>query len=722
MRNWMICIGLATILLLPGEASATSDAIEGLFTGDLQDLYGDEEFVSIATGSSKPIYKAPAVASVITAKEIEAMGATTLNEVLERVPGLHVSLSTLSRLDSVYSIRGIHTGFNPHVLFLMNGIPVQELWTGAHPILFRLPVAAISRIEVIRGPGSAIYGADAFAGVINIISKDLADIGGTVLGARRGSFDTTDIWLQHGGTYAGWDLAFSFEWQKSDGDRDRRISRDSQTFWDELTAATVPDPPLPASLAPGPLATHYEVFDTHLNARRGDIQLRLWNWRLEDAGVGAGAAQALDPEGSQSDNLYLGDLTWQSSQLVPNWDLSARLSYQYLDNDIRFVVFPPGANLPIGEDGNINLTSPNRVTFPAGVIATPSGTSETSGIELTGLSSGFLDHRLRLGTGYKYHTFETSESKNFGPGVINGTEETVGGTLTDVTDTNFVYAPDKTRHLWYLSLQDEWQVAPDWELTSGIRYDRYSDFGDTVNPRLALVWATRYNLTSKILYGRAFRAPSFSELYAINNPSVQGNPDLKPETIDTIELSFDYRPTFDLQTILTLFAYRAEDLIDFVPDDRLNPSRKTAQNARDQEGYGLEMEVLWQATDNLLVGGNYAWQHSQDADSRQRIPDAPSQQLLLMADWRFRPNWYFHPQINWVGSRKRAAGDSRSEIDDYALVDLTLRHKEIFNHLNLALAVRNIFDENAREPSDGTIPGDYPLEGRSFWVELSWRM
>lgn len=72
--------------------------------------------ISIATGNSTPLDKAPATASVIYATEIEAMGARTLDDVLETVPGLHVSLSSLSRLDSVYSIRGIHTGFNPQVL------------------------------------------------------------------------------------------------------------------------------------------------------------------------------------------------------------------------------------------------------------------------------------------------------------------------------------------------------------------------------------------------------------------------------------------------------------------------------------------------------------------------------------------------------------------------------------------------------------------------------
>src|SRR5690606_34297740 len=87
--------------------------------------------ISIATGNSTPLDKAPATASVIYAAEIEAMGARTLNDVLETVPGLHVSLSTLRRLVSVYAIRRIHTGFSPQVLLLVTGIPVLSCHHGA---------------------------------------------------------------------------------------------------------------------------------------------------------------------------------------------------------------------------------------------------------------------------------------------------------------------------------------------------------------------------------------------------------------------------------------------------------------------------------------------------------------------------------------------------------------------------------------------------------------
>src|SRR5690606_32168414 len=83
--------------------------------------------------------------------------------------------------------------------------------------------------------------------------------------------------------------------------------------------------------------------------------------------------------------------------------------------------------------------------------------------------------------------------------------------LIDVSDTQCVFLPEDDRENYYFYVQDIWSFLNDWELTIGVRYDDYTDFGSTVNPRLALVWSTSHNLTTKLLYGEAFRAPSFSE-------------------------------------------------------------------------------------------------------------------------------------------------------------------------------------------------------------------
>jgi iron complex outermembrane receptor protein len=431
----------------------------------------------------------------------------------------------------------------------------------------------------------------------------------------------------------------------------------------------------------------------------------------------------------------LADLTYQKTDFVKHWDVTGQLSYMDINTTSRQKLFPPGAVLPIGSDGNINPLNPvGRIQFPAGLIGNPEIFERHLRLDLSTSYTGFDKHRIRLATGYAYADLEPQETKNYGPSVINGTEEVVGGSTTDVSDTPFVFVEREQRRLYYASLQDEWALAPDWDLTAGVRYDHYSDFGNTVNPRLALVWQARHNLTSKLLYGRAFRAPSFAELFLMNNPTALGNPDLKPESINTLELAFEYQPALNLTTALSLFAYRIKDLIRLVPEPGGTSSR--AQNAGSQTGYGGELEADWRITDDFRFTGNYAFQQSTyetyeetDEERENYAIIAPHHQAYLRADWDFYPHWSLNTELNWIGDRQRVDGDPRSKLEGYAIVDLTLRRTRMLNRLEFAFSVRNLFDQDAREPSradfrvpaGSLIPGDFPLAGRSFFAEVRYR-
>ncbi|NOX93354.1 MAG: TonB-dependent receptor [Gammaproteobacteria bacterium] len=707
------CTLILLLIHLPAwaiEPIKDSNNLDALIDMSLEELVEVE--ISLATGSPKDIRSAPAVATVITAKDIERIGATTLDEALETVAGLHVGVSTLSRTDSVYSIRGIQTGFNPQTLMLIDGIPLSILFTGGRPSTFRLPVESISRIEVIRGPGSAIYGADAFSGVINIITKNGREINGFTTGGRYGSFNSYDAWLQHGENYMGWDVALSLEYQQSDGDRGRIVDADLQTMLDGKLGT--------ASLAPGPLERDYKILNTNLKATKGNWVIGFWSWLQNDAGEGAGIGQALDPVGTENVDLYLADVSYRNDELVRDWDLGLRLYYLYNKNDSKFMLFPPGATLPIGSNGNFDFFTPNVpvVTFTDGAFGAPIIIDKQSSIDFTAFYSGFNKHYLRIGAGYKLLKEDTEERKNYGPGVLDGTEGAVDGTLTDVTDTKYVFMGNQSRKLWFISLQDEWSLARRWELTAGVRYDAYSDFGHSINPRAALVWETRNDLNTKLLYGRAFRPPSFSELYLQNNPTAVGNENLDPETIETLELVFDYKPTSHLRTILSLFYYDVEGLIDFVEDPG---GTKTAQNYKNQKGHGLEVELDWDITNKLSLRSNFAYQRSKDKDSGEITPDAPEMQFYINPYWTFLPDWSVDSQFYWIAGRHRAAADTRPDIKDYSLVNLTLRRKNIDKHWDMAFAIRNLFDENIREPSDGKIPNDYPMKGRNLWAEVRYK-
>ncbi len=382
-------------------------------------------------------------------------------------------------------------------------------------------------------------------------------------------------------------------------------------------------------------------------------------------------------------------------------------------------VFPSDAVLIVGADGNLFTPGGGPVLFTDGVIGAPGRSDQHAGLEAWTNYTGFNDHQLRFGAGFKYVELTAKESKNFGTGVLDGTQRIVGGDLTDVTGASFIYMPDSSRKLYYSYIQDQWSFDKHWDLTAGVRYDYYSDFGDTVNPRLALVWETRCDLTTKLLYGRAFRAPSFQELYVQNNPNTLGNPDLDPETVDTVELAFDYQPLVNLQAIFNVFAYQWKEKIGRIPhtDDAGNPTQIFA-NADEQEGYGFEIEVDWEITDAFRLYSNFAWRQAEDKETKESAPDAPGMQFYLNPHWAFLPDWSVDAQLHWVYDRKRSESDPRDEIDDYTLVNLTLRRKNIAKYWDFALAVRNVFDEDVREPTAAGLPDDLPMEGRSIYAEV----
>ncbi len=669
----------------------------------------EEEVIVTASGIRTPLEKAPAIATVITADEIRLSGVNNLNNALELVPGLHVSLSSLSRLDFIYSIRGIHTGFNPHVLLLIDGVPVEHSAQGGRPILFRLPTTNISQIEIVRGPGSAIYGADAYSGVINVITKSPAAEPSRDLGARYGSFNSQELWVSGSTSLDILGFAYGFTYRASDGDNNRRINTDFQSGLDVALNTN-------ASSAPGSLSTRYEIFDSHLKAQYKGWSISLWSWVSRNSGVGAGAAQALDPTGRDDSNLVLADINYQFGGDEKFWRGELRSSYQYYDTQSMFNLLPAGSTVPIGADGNINFNEPvGLVNFQDGLKGKPGGTTRDYITEFVSIFSGIKDHQWRLAIGAKYQELDSREEKNFGPSVIDGSEGVVDGRLTDVSDSDFVFVKDVSRSIRYVSLQDVWRLHSDWELTTGIRLDDYSDFGTTRNPRVALVWDGVEKINIKFLYGHAFRAPSFSEKFMDNNPILHGNPELKPEEIDTYELSFLWKHSNSIDSTISFFEYYANGLVEYMPS--IDESTRKAKNARDQRGWGLELEVGWDLNSSARINSSFSLQKSINEMTNEKVPDAPGKNFMLDVYWTPDPKIFVNVRLNHVANRVRAEEDPRAAISDYTLVDMTVGFK--IKSWDVTLGVGNAMNEDAREPSTGLIVEDYPLASRSYWLELS---
>jgi len=659
-----------------------------------------------AAGYSQPSSSAPASVTTIYEEEWLRSGARTLMDVLTTVPGVHISSSQLVFASDTIVFRGIRNENNAGIKLLVDGEAVEYLYTGGIFFTFDKALTGLQRIEIIRGPGSALYGSDAFSGVINLITKDAGQANQLVV--RASEDDTVDVGMAFGQTFAKeYDFSFSLDYRTSDDDPDRVINRDSQTAFDEAFSTN-------ASRAPGPIDNRYEMLDTHMKLQTDKWRLSYWGWRNFDAGAGPGSAYALDPEAEIEigSDLYTGAYIWDDLFLNSNLELC--VGYQEHRQSMTLNLFPEGTVLPIGSDGNITAVPPfTETSFPDGFIGKP----EIDTYRSYGHFTHIVDvgkHKLRTQVGYEEQEMHVREKKNFANGVLDGSQTVVDGTLVDVSDTRYAFSPDAGRHFYHASLQDDWHLSNQVQVMFGVRYDEYSDFGSTTNPRASISWQPTSRYLLKAMYGSAFRAPSFFNQFTQNNPVNLGNENLDAETIDTYELSGEVFITPDLSATLNLFSYQAKDLIDFVFDPSLGVSQ--AQNVEKLDGKGFEVGLSWYATRTLLLDLHHNYV-STEVDSGEKAPDVPAHRTVMSLDWEIMPDWYFSSSAVHVADRERAPSDPRSNIDDYTVVDAKIAYD--FGGVELGLRVENLFDENGEEPSNGSIP-DMPIPGRRAWLEARY--
>ncbi len=333
---------------------------------------------------------------------------------------------------------------------------------------------------------------------------------------------------------------------------------------------------------------------------------------------------------------------------------------------------------------------------------------------------------MRIGFGHRTaDLYAAPEFKNFNMLLMAGGGPVFWplGSTINATGGALAYLLPHKRHLNYVFVQDEWTLARDWTLTAGLRHDRFSDFGSTTNPRVALVWDAAYNVIVKAMHGRAFRAPSSTEQYNRNNPVNIGNPAIQPEKIATSELAVVWQPLTNVQTNLTLFRYRMRDIIAAISNP--DPSTgKTFQNTGDQGGRGLEFEASWDPLRTLRLSASVSLQHSTDSVSDRDVGLAPEKRFFARARWAFAPTWEAGWMLNHVADRKREAWDMRPLIADYTRTDVSLARSNLAGSWELRALVQNLFDRDIREPSfgPGNIPFDLPLAGRAFSVQLSRKL
>lgn len=200
------------LLLLSGNQAWTQES--GGELNDIMVILSEEEKVYTPSRHSQPVSLSPSGITVITAEDIHASGALSIPDILRNVPGMEVAETTAAEFN--VSIRGDNQLLANKLLVLIDGRSVQE--EGENAVFWKtLPVGMeeIERIEVVKGPGSAIWGPNAFDGVVNIITKKPEDLKGTHLSVSAAEFGTISDSLIHAGSYGLVDYKISLGYQSN---------------------------------------------------------------------------------------------------------------------------------------------------------------------------------------------------------------------------------------------------------------------------------------------------------------------------------------------------------------------------------------------------------------------------------------------------------------------------------------------------------------------------
>lgn len=680
-----VCLGLALWMMLfivPGAMGAEQEKPDALDELSLYELRNLETFMVTATKRKISTRKAPAIATVITADEIRNMGARNLTDVLKMVPGFGVSLQANGRY--AFEVRGVRTSMSEKILVMMDGHRVNESHDGSafSAIFDSLSVENAKQIEIIRGPGSALYGANAFVAAVNIITKDADDLDGVQIAGTGGSFETKKVSLLGGKSFEKFKIAGSVGYTDTDGfnptiDADRFAGK-------------------PFSRTPGEADSYLEQTEAFLKASYGNLILK-GHFTNKDRGSYIGWAQALTDDNAYTQQNFWTDLEY-SHAFTDRISAKFRLYYDFFKSDVSLKLLPDGV-----------------LGFPEGMIGKPHLKVGTTGTELQSDLDLFKGNHLIVGINYEYiEQYDVGQITNFNPWTNAPLDS-----FQDVSSWGN-FNRDATRQVWAVYVQDEWEIRENLNLTAGVRYDNYDDFGSTVNPRAALVWSFLKDADLKLLYGQAFRAPSFLELYNDGNPVALGNPNLDPEEIKTYEAALGYRFKGSHSININYFQ---NDIDNLITRDTATPAHYI--NKGGAEIKGIEVSLSGQYSADNWWKLSYTWQDPRNADTDDTLPDVPSQRASFSVNYGICKYLTAHADILWTGERPRVSGDTRGDMPSYTTVDLTLIAKNFYKGFEVRGMVHNLFDEDYKDP-DTTgaaklIPGDYPREGISALIEFSYR-
>ncbi len=458
----------------------------------------EETFVVSASRIKEALNKTPASVTLIDSDMIEKMDAENLFDVLSTVPGIGITQSNIY-IDEIES-RGIKDWFSKQILFMIDGHALDaNLINGGVTLSFSdIKLETIKQIEIIKGPASALYGANAFTGLVNIITKKASDINGVAFTGKYGSFDTKEANVLFGKQFDELSIMGDINAMDSNG-YEVHVKKDA------INNAGTTHP-------------YKKQIQTNFKLGYKDLFINTMFNHRED-GPHFGATGAINND-TVTKNDYLFIETGLHADITHQLNINAKMYYDLSTFDNRW-------GLP-----QYNLIQCNALK------------NRKTGIEALATYSVTDTFSTIFGGMYEKHQQFDIKTRN---------------NNVDVSHTAESFAPIVDREMEATYINTLYDPIPNVRITLGVRYDHYSDFGSNIAPRGGFSWQISKHHSLKAMYGEGFRAPTFAELYS-NHTVINGAIDLNPEKVKTYEITHEY--DYDrLHNKLTYFDNTFTDLI-----------------------------------------------------------------------------------------------------------------------------------------------------------------
>jgi iron complex outermembrane receptor protein len=637
---------------------------------ELKFLAAERHVVVTASKHNEDALKTIATTTVITQADILQMGARNIIDVLKLVPGVGITQSFLG-INQI-EMRGVTSLASEKVLMMLNGHPLDHnLQNAGSTWLFDdTPISNIKRVEVVRGPASALYGANAFMGVINIITKDAKDINGYEMSVGNGSFGTQQYNGAWGKQFANTaEAALNFNYTSTNGIK-------SPIVQDAYSVANLP------SYAPGTSQLHQGRYDGQWKLGYKSLKFD-GSFVNKQGGAFFGGGPALSPNNAQNYTDLIARLT-HSWEVVDKFTITTQVFRDYFKFDNTFMTFS-------NQQYQRTITEDTRI-----------------GGEIQG--DYIVTENQHITAGYSYN--EDHQGGNQGE-----LDSSFQGQVINKDLLTF----DRTRKRYGVYVQDVWDPIPSMRISVGGRYDHFSDFGGTFNPRMGYNWEFIKNYSIKSSYGTAYRAPAFGEMDA-NNAILAGNPNIMPEIVTTFEAGLIGKPIEPLELQATYYHSNIQQIITGVP----TPSgAQQYGNSGSMLSEGVEMEGRYEFSGALLgsfISSNVVYQHAQLA--YEQAPDVPRIRANVMMNWAYDRQWSAYGHVLFKDSTYRAIGDSRANVPAFATLDLSLLGKQLIKkNIDVSFTIYNLLDTIPYDANTFNFSpqptNDYQMPGRSFFGRIN---